>query len=407
MTATAPVTTGDRSLADLEDVDPYPFFAEVQARGRVVRDETIDAWLIFGYEDGDAVMRDEDVFAGPWPAMNLSEIFGTRTLFGLSGEPHRVLYTEVLNFFTPRVVRRYRTEFIQPIVADRLARFAGTGRAELAAGLADELPVRVIGAMLGMDWRDEAFARTCWRLTDSFLRMTADFFRPGKAATSIDAAVAEVRELDAMIAPAIDGAGPDSYVARLWQVGRTMFDDWSRVDVLENCRFLFIAGMHTTTELICNATWLALRHPELPAEIAAAEDRDRVLARFVEEALRLHPPLQFRFRIATRDVDFAGTTIRAGDRVVVSAAAGNRDPSRYACPAQPSLEARSGGHLSFNTGPRFCGGARLARAEAFDALDAILRLPDLRPDPDAAPPVFAGLNQRAYRPLNVRFGPRD
>ena len=404
MTETAYVTTGERSLADLENVDPYPFFADVQARGRVVRDEKIDAWLVFGFEDGDHVLRNEDLFAGPWPTMNLSEIFGTRTLFGLSGDPHRVLYTEILNFFTPRVVRRYRTEFIQPIVADRLGRYAASGRAELAAGLADEMPVRVIGAMLGMDWQEEAFAERCWRLTDSFLRMTADFFVPGRAGASIDAAIAEVAELDAMIAPAIDHADPDSYVARLWAVGRTMFDDWNRTDVLENCRFLFIAGMHTTSELICNATWLALQHPELPARIAASDERERLLTRFVEEALRMFPPLQFRFRISTRDQVLAGTPIRKGDRVVVSAAAGNRDPGRFDCPARPTLDTRPG-HLSFNAGPRFCGGTRLARAEAYDALDAVLSLPGLEWDPDAAPAVFAGLNQRAYRPLNVRFSP--
>lgn len=114
MTETAIPTTGDRSLADLKDVDPYPFFADVQARGRVVRDETIDAWLVSGYADSDYVMRNEDLFAGPWATMNLSEIFGTRTLFGLGGDPQRVLYTEILNFFSPRVVRQYRGEFIRP-----------------------------------------------------------------------------------------------------------------------------------------------------------------------------------------------------------------------------------------------------------------------------------------------------
>jgi cytochrome P450 len=405
MTETAIPTTGDRSLADLKDLDPYPFFADVQARGRVVKDEAIDAWLVFGYADGDYVMRNEDLFAGPWATMNMSEIFGTRTLFGLGGDPHRVLYTEILNFFSPRVVRQYRGEFIQPIVADRVARFAASGRAELAADLADEMPVRVIGAMLGMDWQEETFARRCWRLTDAFLAMTADFFVPGKAGASIEAAVTEVAELDGMIRPAIRSAGPDSYVARLWRVGGSMYEDWNEHDVLENCRFLFIAGMHTTSELICNATWLALQNPELPERIAAAgAERERMLGRFVEEALRMYPPLQFRFRIATQDLELAGTPIRRGDRVVVSAAAGNRDPQRFECPAQPLLETRPG-HLSFNTGPRFCGGTRLARAEAYDALDAILGLPDLRWDTDAAPAVFAGLNQRAYRPLNVAFTP--
>jgi len=66
------ITTGEHSLADFKDVDPYPFFADVQQRGRIVRDELISAWLIFGFEDGDYVLRNEELFSGPWPRMNLS-----------------------------------------------------------------------------------------------------------------------------------------------------------------------------------------------------------------------------------------------------------------------------------------------------------------------------------------------
>lgn len=393
------------SLADQTDRDPYPFYAEIQARGRAVWDEGAQSWLVFGYDDAEYVMKHEELFLAPWTLMNLNHIFGNRSLFGLTGEPHRKMYAEVLNFFSPRVVRQLQTEVIRPLVAERIDRFAGHGRAELAAGLADEIPVRVIGAMLDLDWREEEFAGRCWRLTDAFLTMTGDFFVPGRAEDSIQAANESVAELDSVIEPALDGAAPDSYIGRLWRAGAEIFDDWGRYDVLESCRFLFIAGMHTTSHLICNATWMLLQHRQLIERLNQAEDRKRLLERFVEEALRLYPPLQFRFRIAAEDLDFAGATIKAGDKVVASAGAANREPERYECPAEISLERRPG-HLSFNAGPRFCSGSRLARVEAYDTLDGILRrLPDLTLDAGAAPPRFAGVNQRSYRPLHVTFRP--
>jgi cytochrome P450 len=79
------------------------------------------------------------------------------------------------------------------------------------------------------------------------------------------------------------------------------------------------------------------------------------------------PVMTFR-RTATVDTIVAGQRISAGDKVVVSFAAADRDPlvydrpddfvvDRYAVSPPPRT------HLAFGHGPHFCLGANLARAQ--------------------------------------------
>ncbi|HSJ27908.1 MAG TPA: cytochrome P450, partial [Acidimicrobiia bacterium] len=75
-----------------------------------------------------------------------------------------------------------------------------------------------------------------------------------------------------------------------------------------------------------------------------------------------------------------GVTIGAGDFVMVSVAAANRDPDAYPDPDRFDVtreNART--HLTFAQGPHHCVGLHLARAETRATLAAAFaRLPGLR-----------------------------
>jgi hypothetical protein len=73
-------------------------------------------------------------------------------------------------------------------------------------------------------------------------------------------------------------------------------------------------------------------------------------------------------------------TIRAGDAVVLSPAAANRDPAAFPDPEAFDPDRAAGGHLAFGHGPRYCIGAALARVE----LQAVFAaLPGPLPEPRA------------------------
>jgi cytochrome P450 len=117
--------------------------------------------------------------------------------------------------------------------------------------------------------------------------------------------------------------------------------------------------------------WHVLTTPGALAAILA--DRSLV-ANAVEESLRLEPAAGRVDRYATEDVDIGGATIRAGDLVIVSLTAANRDPDTFPDPDAFDIgrpNARQ--HVTFAQGPHACVGLHLARLEAAAALDSALR----------------------------------
>ena len=397
-----------KSLASLVDCDPFPFYESLRARGPVVWDDEMEAWLVTSHEACEFVQRREDLFAAPWPELGVEKIFGRRGLFLLRGEQHRRLYTEVNRFFRPQVMREYQQAFVRPLVADRIARFSKRGRADIAAEFADEIPVRVIGQMLGVPWQDEDFAQRCWKATEGFLRQTAASILPTPTPADYEAGVRSTQELNALLEPVVAAAlagdvGGTNYAVELWRAGRELFDDWSEEDVLDHCRFLFLAGMFTVSESICNGVYLLVSDPDLQERLAA--DVDALVPKFAEEVLRLSPPLHLRLRIATTTTDLAGMVVAPGDRVCTVTAAAGRDPARYEEPDRVAPERpRASGHLAFNKGPRFCSGAPLARVELTEAFAAVVTsLPDLALDPAGPEPTLRGFVQRGYKPLHVTF----
>ena len=396
------------SYANFFDRDPFPFFEVIRSQGRAVWDEGMNAWLVTGYDDVAHVQRHEEIFLAPWPRMNFEPIFGRRTLFMIEGEPHRRMYGKIAQFFSKAVIEDYRVRFIRPLVAARLDRIAPTGRAELAAQFAQELPVRVIGSMLGVPWQDEQLGHDVWEWTSGFLAHTGTWILPSAGQDTQAAAEASMGRLDDLLRPLVRRGAiedPTSYIARLWEYGPDVYPDWDERDVLENCRFLFIAGVHTTTELLCNAIYAILSTPGLEARLRA--DRSQLVP-FIEEVLRLSPSMHVRMRLVGEDTTIGDVQLLAGQRVLTITAAANRDPDHFRIPDEMDLERRPiSDHLTFNRGPRSCSGAPLARVEAYEAIDGLLdRVEDLQFDPSQPAPINEGFLQRQFRPLHATFTAR-
>jgi cytochrome P450 len=68
-------------------------------------------------------------------------------------------------------------------------------------------------------------------------------------------------------------------------------------------------------------------------------------------------------RYALEDIEIGGVTIRAGDLVIISEAAANRDPSVFPDPEKFDPTRSAKGHLAFGHGAHICIGQSLARSE--------------------------------------------
>jgi cytochrome P450 len=141
---------------------------------------------------------------------------------------------------------------------------------------------------------------------------------------------------------------------------------------------LVIAGTDTTRSALPGGVLALVEHPEAYRRLR--EDLDLVPAA-IEEILRWHPPvLSFR-RTATRDLELAGTHIRAGDKVVVYHVSAHYDEREFPEPFDFDIARAPNRHLAFGHGPHKCLGAHFARLQMQSFFSEFMqRLPQVELD---------------------------
>ncbi|MCJ2054448.1 cytochrome P450 [Methylobacterium sp. J-070] len=291
---------------------------------------------------------------------------------------HDRLRAATVRHFTPERVHRMRARS-ERLVAEMLDRKMGAGEIDVVDDLAYPLPVAVICELFGVPGGDET------RFHD-WSSQLATAVEPGVAvgeetrienARTFDAIsdyltdlIAEKRRrpCDDLLSGLANQASPD---------GGRMGD----FDLISTAILILVAGHETAVNLIGNA-WLALmRHPRELERLRADPSR---APRVVEEVMRYDPPVQLVSRKTLGAIEIAGTTIPAGEALVLMLAAGNRDPAAFSEPDRFDPDRVGTRHLGFGGGLHYCVGAPLGRFEAEAALTALarrLKAPRLVEDP--------------------------
>jgi cytochrome P450 len=166
-------------------------------------------------------------------------------------------------------------------------------------------------------------------------------------------------------------------------------------EISTNLQGLLIGGNLTTTDLIGNAVWLFLTHPEQLAKLKA---EPTLINNAVEEVLRYESPVDITGRIAPREMDVGGCPIHQTQSMFLSLRGANRDPDAFPDPHKFDIARKDAPHVAFGGGLHLCIGAPLARLEAQVALLSFFeRFPNVRlADPNMTPewrslPFFRGL----------------
>lgn len=165
---------------------------------------------------------------------------------------------------------------------------------------------------------------------------------------------------------------------------------------------LLLGGMDTTAGLTGNAMLAIDKDPELRRRLI--ED-PAVLDSATEEFLRHGTPSQGLTRVVTRDAEFHGRQLKAGDRAILMYAAANRDPAVFDRPDEVVLDRPSNRHMAFALGVHRCLGSNFARVMFKTMISEVLRR---MPDVHVAGPIErlpdAG-DVYAVKHLPVRFTP--
>ncbi|MGE0667532.1 MAG: cytochrome P450 [Sphingomonadales bacterium] len=162
------------------------------------------------------------------------------------------------------------------------------------------------------------------------------------------------------------------------------------------------AGQETTKLAMTNMMFQLLSRRERWEDARANPGRAEA---FIDECLRLDPPLMVWFRVAAGDTEIGGTRIGKGERVAMVLGSANHDEAKFPdsesfCPfregAPPSL--------TFSSGKHFCVGAPLARLELKVTLEEFMRrLPNVRLKPGQTFDYLPNLGHRALPQLELEW----
>ncbi len=359
-------------------MDPPPQLAALRAgpaASRVTLWEGSQVWLVTAHAYIRAVLNDRRftaVTSAPgFPMM-------TRTSQLLRSQPQSASFIRMDNPEHSRLRSMLTREFqlrtaeeLRPLIRELLDRaLAGitTGErpVDLVATLTLPVPSRVIALLLGIPPEAQDF----------FEHRSAILIDRGYTAQQV--ALAR-DELDGYLRELIESRVREP---RSDLVSRLVLDQVSTGkltidELVPMCRLLLVAG-HGTTASQATLNLLSLfTDQHLASELRSHPD---LVAGAVEELLRFHSIVQNGLaRAATEDVQLGDVLIRAGEGVVLSLSAGNRDGQCFASPdtLDPHRDARR--HVAFGHGTHQCLGQWLARVELEEMLSAVLRwLPDAR-----------------------------
>ncbi len=380
------------TLADLE-TDPHPLLHRLRRTEPVSWLPALDGWLVTRRDLVLQAMRDAGTFTVDDPRFSTAQVVGA-SMLSLDGREHGRHRDPFATPFRLGAVRARFASIVEREVDALLDAVEPAGQADLRRELAGPLAVRTMVHALGLEDTDPQAALAWYAsIVHAVTEITAGR-DPGPDGTDAFAA------LRASIEPALDRDPESSLVAAAAGSAGTL----TRAETASNAAVLLFGGIETTEGMIANALLHLLSDP---AARALVEADPALVARAVEESLRLEPAAAVIDRYATRDVELGGAEISARELVRLSLAGANRDPDVFDDADSFDLRRRNVGlQMAFAGGPHVCLGMHLARLEAQTAVRRTLeRLPDLRLDP-SRPSEVRGLVFRKPQTLHVRWGPR-
>ena len=120
----------------------------------------------------------------------------------------------------------------------------------------------------------------------------------------------------------------------------------------------------------------------------------------IEELLRAYAPVTMA-REVVKDTEINGCPIKAGNMVLLSFPAANRDPEMFPDADQVIIDRKENRHAAFGLGIHRCVGSNLARMEMTVAVEEFLkRIPEFSL---AGPVTWSEGTVRGPRQLPIKF----
>ncbi|MFE9327504.1 cytochrome P450 [Nocardia sp. NPDC052278] len=320
-------------------------------------------WAVTRFEDIVAIERDTSTFTSthgvsyplifPFPApAPLSD-----NLMFTDPPRHAGLRRSAAAGFAPRVVANF-DPWVREIVREAIADVESVTEFDYVQKFARTIPAYVIGRVLGcpredrqriLDWTDRLFA-VGQQTEDGQAAQIAAVLRVQEEIEAYCAVMQERKRKE----PADDMFTALGKIADAGDITQSEFLQWTLL--------IMTAGFETTHTAIGQSMRLILENEDIRSAADRAID-EGLSGKLADEFIRFITPAMQMARLATRDVEVAGTNVLKGDAVVLYFVAANRDASVFAEPDTFNPWRTETATLAFGSGVHRCIGSYLAKLE--------------------------------------------
>lgn len=339
--------------------------------------DTPGHWAITRHADIVEISRTPAVFSSEHsinmePPRSDPETDGARMIVTSDPPVHVQLRSAVNRGFTPRQVNQLEPQ-IRAIVDRILDEATPMGECDFVTQIAARLPLAVVQALLGVpegDWKlmYDLTNRQLGSSDPEYQTVPGDRFETARQAR---------RELHLYFEDFLRERRKNpqddlmSIMTRAELDGEPLTDN----DILAFCNTVLIAGNETTRTATSGGALTLIENPEQRAALVADPS---LIPNAIEEMLRWWTPVRFFARVALRDTQVRGQTIKEGERVVMWYASANRDEDVFDDPFRFDITRSPNEHLAFGIGEHYCLGASLARLELRIMVEQLMaRMPDI------------------------------
>ncbi|WP_128376156.1 cytochrome P450 [Streptomyces cavernae] len=304
------------------------------------------------------------VVAPPFPMTEYAPQPSPPGSFAKTDAPEHSKYRRLLaGHFTVRRVQGYEPELAR-IVDEALDAMAAKGSpADLLTDFAEVVSVRSVCSLMGVS---AELMADIWEHFTALMTLTY----------TLEEFVHHIESMDAALRPMVRermAQQGDDFFGQLAATGELTEDE------LVNLAVLTLGGsLDTTPNMLVLSTFALLQHPE---QLALLQSRPELYeAGAVDELMRYLTISQLgSSRCALEDVEIGGVTVKAGQTVVLSLPAANRDPAVFDDPDALDVTRIPRKHLALGFGAHQCLGQHLARATLRIGLRTLFeRFPELR-----------------------------